>query len=134
MSRATELFDGAELHTTRMMESTPHVVSVTPIGERELMSIGTSTRTLVANGYLSHNCQGSAYSVLADTIIRMEAAGLGDSIHLALHDELVVDAEAAEAVAEIMRTPPEFLLKWTGGRVPVFKTDTNHMGRTWLYV
>lgn len=134
MSRATELFDGAELHTTRMMESTPHVVSVTPIGERELMSIGTSTRTLVANGYLSHNCQGSAYSVLSDTIVRLERAGLGDSIHLALHDELVVDTEAAEAVAEIMRTPPEFLLKWTGGRVPVFKTDTNDMGRTWLYV
>lgn len=134
MSRATELFDGAELHTTRMMESTPHVVSVTPIGERELMSIGTSTRTLVANGYLSHNCQGSAYSVLSDTIVRLERAGLGDSIHLALHDELVVDTEAAEAVAEIMRTPPEFLQRWTGGRVPVFKTDTNHMGRTWLYV
>lgn len=134
MSRATELFDGAELHTTRMMESTPHVVSVTPIGERELMSIGTSTRTLVANGYLSHNCQGSAYSVLSDTIVRLEAAGLGDSIHLALHDELVVDTEAAEAVAEIMRTPPEFLLKWTGGRVPVFKTDTNHMGTSWAYV
>jgi len=46
----------------------------------------------------------------------------------------VVDTEAAEAVAEIMRTPPEFLLKWTGGRVPVFKTDANDMGRTWLYV
>ena len=40
----------------------------------------------------------------------------------------------AEAVAEIMRTPPEFLLKWTGGRVPVFKTDTNHMGTSWAYV
>ncbi len=83
---------------------------------------------------VNYFCQGSAYSVLADTIIRMEAAGLGDSIHLALHDELVVDTEAAEAVAEIMRTPPEFLLKWTGGRVPVFKTDANDMGRTWLYV
>ena len=45
-----------------------------------------------------------------------------------------MDTEAAEAVAEIMRTPPEFLLKWTGGRTPVFKTDTNDMGRTWLYV
>ena len=83
---------------------------------------------------VNYFCQGSAYSVLADTIIRMEAAGLGDSIHLALHDELVVDTEAAEAVAEIMRTPPEFLLKWTGGRVPVFKTDTNDMGTAWAYV
>ena len=134
IARARDLYDGAELHTTRMMEGTPHVVSVTPVGKRKVLAIGTTTRTLVANGYLSHNCQGSAYSVLADTIIRMEAAGLGDSIHLALHDELVVDTEAAEAVAEIMRTPPEFLLKWTGGRVPVFKTDTNHMGTSWAYV
>lgn len=83
---------------------------------------------------VNYFCQGSAYSVLADTIVRLERAGLGDNIHLALHDELVVDTEAAEAVAEIMRTPPEFLQRWTGGRVPVFKTDTNDMGRTWLYV
>ena len=134
MARARELYDGAELHTTRMMEATPAVVSVTPVGRRKVIAVGTSTRTLVANGYLSHNCQGSAYSVLADTIVRLEAAGLGDSIHLALHDELVVDTEAAPAVAEIMATPPEFLLRWTEGRPPVFKTDTNDMGRTWLYV
>ena len=134
IARARDLYDGAELHTTRMMEGTPHVVSVTLVGKRKVLAIGTTTRTLVANGYLSHNCQGSAYSVLADTIVRLERAGLGDSIHLALHDELVVDTEAAEAVAEIMRTPPEFLQKWTGGRVPVFKTDANDMGRTWQYV
>ena len=60
-----------------------------------------------------------------------EAAGLGDSIHLAPHDEQ--DTEAAEAVAEIMRTPPEFLPR-TGGRVPVFKTDTNDMGTAWAYL
>ena len=113
------------------------------IGEREGLIITADGRVIpvpTVNGQrmaykaVNYFCQGSAYSVLSDTIIRMEAAGLGDSIHLALHDELVVDTEAAEAVAEIMRTPPEFLLKWTGGRVPVFKTDTNDMGRTWLYV
>lgn len=134
MARVRELYDGAELHTTRMLEATPAVVSVTPVGRRKVIAVGTSTRTLVANGYLSHNCQGSAYSVLADTIVRLERAGLGDNIHLALHDELVVDTEAAEAVAEIMRTPPEFLQRWTGGRVPVFKTDTNDMGTKWAYV
>lgn len=134
MARVRELYDGAELHTTRMMEGTPHVVSVTPVGKREVLAIGTSTRTLVANGYLSHNCQGSAYSILSDTIARLDAAGLADSIHLALHDELVVDTEAAQAVADVMRTPPEFLRKWTGGADPVFRTDTHDMGKTWLYV
>ncbi|QLF84025.1 DNA polymerase I [Gordonia phage Upyo] len=93
-----------------------------------------TTRKTLAYKAVNYFCQGSAYDVLADTLIRMEDAGLADSVHLALHDELVVDTEAAEATAEIMRTPPGFLGKWTGGRTPVFKTDTNDMGRTWLYV
>lgn len=134
IARARDLYDGAELHTTRMMEGTPHVVSVTPVGKRKVLAIGTTTRTLVANGYLSHNCQGSAYDVLADTIIRLDDAGLGDSIHLALHDELVVDTEAAQAVRQIMETPPAFLGKWTDLSQVVFRTDANDMGRTWLYV
>jgi DNA polymerase-1 len=83
---------------------------------------------------VNYFCQGSAYSVLADTIARLDAAGLADSIHLAMHDELVVDTEAAAAVAEVMATPPEFLLQWTGGRIPVFKTDATDMGRAWAYV
>lgn len=83
---------------------------------------------------VNYFCQGSMYSVLADTIVRLDAAGLADAIHLALHDELVVDTAVAAAVADVMRTPPEFLLKWTGGRVPVFKTDTNDLGRAWAYV
>lgn len=101
-----------------------------------VLPVPSDPRTGAVFAYKAVNyfCQGSAYSVLADTIVRLERAGLGDSIHLALHDELVVDTEAAEAVAEIMRTPPEFLLKWTGGRPPVFKTDTADMGTAWAYV
>lgn len=104
--------------------------------EGRILTVPTDLKTKQRLAYKAVNyfCQGSAYGVLADTLVRMDDAGLGDSVHLALHDELVVDTEAAEAVAEIMRTPPEFLLKWTDGKVPVFKTDTNDMGRTWLYV
>lgn len=83
---------------------------------------------------VNYFCQGSAYDVLADTIIRLEDAGLGDSIHLALHDELVVDTEAAPAVRQIMETPPAFLGRWTDLSSVVFRTDANDMGRTWLYV
>ncbi|UAJ15473.1 DNA polymerase I [Gordonia phage Puppers] len=83
---------------------------------------------------VNYFCQGSAYDVLADTIIRLDDAGLGDSIHLALHDELVVDTEAAQAVREIMEVPPAFLGKWTDLSQVVFRTDANDMGRTWLYV
>lgn len=83
---------------------------------------------------VNYFCQGSAYDVLADTIIRLDDAGLGDSIHLALHDELVVDTEVAQAVRQIMETPPAFLGKWTDLSQVVFRTDANDMGRTWLYV
>lgn len=107
-----------------------------PTADGRILTVPKDPKTGQRLAYKAVNyfCQGSAYSVLADTLIRMEDAGLADSVHLALHDELVVDTEAAEAVAEVMRTPPDFLLKWTKGRVPVFKTDTHDMGRTWLYV
>lgn len=131
--RAKDLFDGAELGHASMFESTPHVVSVEPAGARRLVSITTSTSTLVANGYLSHNCQGTAYDVLADSIVAVEAAGLGDAVYLAMHDELVVDSEAAEDVRQIMERPPEWLCTWAG-RTPVIRTDMNPMGRTWLAV
>ncbi|AWY06543.1 DNA polymerase I [Gordonia phage Trine] len=101
-----------------------------------ILPVPTDPQTGAVWAYKAVNyfCQGSAYSVLADTIVRLEDAGLGDSIHLALHDELVVDTDAAAEVAEIMATPPEFLRRWTEDRAPVFKTDAHDMGRTWLYV
>lgn len=74
--------------------------------------------------------QGSAYDVLADSIIRCEREGLADHIALAMHDELVVEADADEAIAEIMRTPPEFLTRWAG-RVPVLRVDAQNMGNRW---
>lgn len=133
VSRAASLFDGAELHTSRQMESVPFVESVTPIGDRELVSIQTSTRTLVADGYLSHNCQGSATDILHDTVVRMVEAGVSDHLQLAMHDELVVDTEAAEEVQRLMTTPPEFLTRWAG-RVPVLRTDRADMGHAWASV
>lgn len=89
--------------------------------------------TPMAYKAVNYFCQGSAYDVLADTLVRLEDAGLDGSVHLALHDELVVDTEAAPAVRQIMEAPPAFLGKWTSAPV-VFRTDANDMGRTWLYV
>jgi DNA polymerase-1 len=74
--------------------------------------------------------QGSAYDILADTLIRVEAAGLGDAVYLAIHDELVVSTSAAHDVEQIMRTPPERLCKMAG-RVPVLRTDRADLGERW---
>lgn len=77
--------------------------------------------------------QSSAYDVLADTIARVEAAGLGDFIHLALHDELVVSAQAADAIMEIMTTAPSWLEEWAARPVRL-RVDRNELGASWLYV
>jgi len=82
---------------------------------------------------VNYTVQGSAYDVLAHTIVTMEREGLGDHLQLAMHDEVVVDTEVAEQVQRIMLTPPEFLVEWAG-RVPVLRTDRADMGHAWAKV
>lgn len=82
---------------------------------------------------VNHVVQGSAYDVLADTILRLEDAGLGDAVYIAMHDELVVSTEHAAEVQRIMTTPPEFLCRWAG-RTPVLRTDRADMGGHWAKV
>lgn len=86
-------------------------------------------------GYVAVNyfCQGSAYSVLADTIYRLHRAGLSDHIQLAVHDELVVDAEVVEEARDVMSTPPEWLTAFAGRDVTI-RTDTAPLPDSWLYV
>ncbi|AYB70597.1 DNA polymerase I [Mycobacterium phage Serendipitous] len=77
--------------------------------------------------------QGSAYDVLAHTICEMERMGLGNTLHLAMHDEVVVDTAVAEEVQAIMMTPPPFLIDWAQ-RVPILRTDRADMGHAWAKV
>lgn len=92
------------------------------------------------SGYKSVNFvgQGSAYDVLSETILEMYRRGIYRGLHLAMHDEVVVDSQIAEEVRSIMETPPPALVRWSQirakGNVPILRTDMNHMGRTWLYV
>lgn len=74
--------------------------------------------------------QGSAYDVLADTLIRVIGAGLGDAVYLSMHDELVVSRDAAHDVQKIMETPPERLVMMAG-RTPVLRTDVKVLGERW---
>lgn len=77
--------------------------------------------------------QGSAYDVLAHTICEMERQGLGDHIHLAMHDEVVVDTAVATEVQQIMMTPPPFLVEWAQ-RTPILRTDRADMEHAWAKV
>ncbi|AHB79373.1 DNA polymerase I [Mycobacterium phage JAMaL] len=82
---------------------------------------------------VNYAIQGSAYDVLANSIVEMDRRGIGDHLQLAMHDELVVDTEVAEEVQQIMLTPPEFLITWAE-RVPVLRTDRADMGSAWAKV
>jgi DNA polymerase-1 len=74
--------------------------------------------------------QGSAYDLLAEVLAAVDAAGLGDAVFAAVHDELVVHADAAADVERIMRTAPPALVE-AAGRVPVLRTDSKALGHRW---
>ncbi|QFP94675.1 DNA polymerase I [Mycobacterium phage LilMcDreamy] len=82
---------------------------------------------------VNYTVQGSAYDVLAATIVECERQGLGDHIQLAMHDELIVDTPVAAEVQRIMTTPPQFLIDWAQ-RVPILRTDSADMGHAWAKV
>lgn len=79
---------------------------------------------------VNYHVQGSAYDVLADRALEVEHQGLGDAIHLLMHDELVVSTDAAHDIRKIMETPPERLIQHSG-RTPILHTDTADLGERW---
>ena len=128
--RFERIYEGAALTggTTTFQE----VVSIEDIGQKELVSIQTSTRTLIANGLLSHNCiQGGAAEVFKQDMLKADAAGLGDYFVVPVHDELVMSVPRAEAEeagkvlqecmttregwpVELLAGAPEVGLRWGG--------------------
>lgn len=127
-SRFESLYEGAALTggTTDFQE----VVSVEPIGEAELVSIQTSTRTLIANGLLSHNCiQGGAAEVFKQDMLRADSAGLGEYLVVPVHDELVMSvprAEAEEAGRELQKC-----MTTTEGWPVALLAGAPEVGRRW---
>jgi DNA polymerase-1 len=79
---------------------------------------------------INYTVQGSAYDLLADCLIAIENAGLGDAIYLAMHDELIVSTAAAHDVRKLMETPPARLCEFAE-RVPILRTDRLDLGDRW---
>lgn len=116
------------------VNSTPHVIKVVPVGVQKLVAIETSTHTFIANGYLSHNCQGSAADILYQATLLADREGLSDYINLWMHDELICDAQVSEEIVRVMQTPPEQLRNWSQIDQIVLRTDSQHMGTSWKSV
>lgn len=74
--------------------------------------------------------QGSAYDLLAEAIYAMDRQGIAEHLRLAIHDELVVDTEVADAVERIMTTPPQDFID-AAGRAPVLRVGRADLGDHW---
>lgn len=138
--------DGAQQIKRQMLSAMPRTSAfmgqITQVAEATGLSLTVSGRILpvpVFNGQvaaykaINHTIQGSAYDVLSDTLIRLDDAGLADAVHLAMHDELVVDTDVDEQVQAVMNTPPVELVR-RAGRTPVLRTDLERMGDHWRKV
>lgn len=85
--------------------------------------------------YLGTNycVQGSAYDLLAESLLKINAAGLRDHVYLAVHDELVVEdtPEVTAAVSEIMSTPPDYLKEHVGDLPLTLTAEPESLGDRW---
>lgn len=79
---------------------------------------------------INYTVQGSAYDLLAETLVAIEDAGLGDAVYLAMHDELIISTGAADDIRRIMETPPARLCEFSE-RVPILRTDRLDLGGRW---
>ena len=79
---------------------------------------------------INYVVQGGAYDLLADVVHRAADAGLGDAIRIAVHDELVVNAEAADDIEQLMLTPADFLCE-AAERTPQLRVGRTELGTHW---
>lgn len=79
---------------------------------------------------MNFTIQGGAADMLEETVINCIDAGLGDAIMIAMHDELVVERDAAHDVSKIMQVAPE-RLNMIAGRTAHFRTDIADLGNRW---
>lgn len=99
--------------------------------DEETGEVGPPSR-MVHKG-VNYFVQGSAFDVLMEAVLAGDKAGLGDSLHLTMHDELVVSTEAAVEWERLMQTPPDRLCQ-LAKRTPVLRTDRHDLGNRWAKV
>jgi DNA polymerase-1 len=113
-------------------EAEQHMKVITLSGRILPIPVGTyEGRTSVqTHKGINYTVQGSAYDLLAETLVSIEDAGLGDAVYLSMHDELIVSTAAASDIRKIMETPPDRLCEFAE-RVPVLRTDRLDLGIRW---
>lgn len=79
---------------------------------------------------INYTFQGGAYDILANSLLEINKAGLRDAVYFPMHDELIINMEAARDIRRIMETPPARLCE-LAKRTPVLRTDMAHLGERW---
>lgn len=84
---------------------------------------------------INYVVSGSAYDLLADSVVACDDAGIADQLAFSMHDELVVDGDESVArdVQKIMATPSQRMVD-VCKRTPVLRTDLAVMGDRWKVV
>jgi DNA polymerase-1 len=81
---------------------------------------------------VNYTFQSSCADLIYEAILGMKRAGIAQHLYLPMHDEIVCATEVADEVNRIMQTPSEMLLRRTGGRVPIIRTDNQSIGPAWV--
>ena len=116
------------------LRTTGDSYGMTMTADGRLLPVPTDVQGRVM-GYKATNyfTQGSCASILSCAINSIYREGLAEHVQLAMHDELIVSAEAAEDIRRIMETPPEWLETFCGSKV-ILRTDSNPLPERWAYV
>lgn len=79
---------------------------------------------------VNYHIQGSAADLMHRAVATLALRGVPEAVVLMVHDEIVTTAPHSEVVGEVMRTPPDFLVR-AAGRVPVLRAEPELLGAHW---
>lgn len=95
------------------------VVSVTSVGVRRIVRLGTSTRTYVADGYATHNSVASDITFLAlqQTVRAFRKLRMQSKVFGFIHDSIIVDVAPGELAlaCDLLR---KYMVDWTNEEYP----------------
>lgn len=92
----------------------------------------TGNTSFIGYTAINYLIQGSAYDMLAEVLVECHRRGLGDTVYVAMHDELIVADSAADEIEQIMVTPCSALTN-TADRVPVLRVGRSAPDTHWNF-
>jgi len=83
-----------------------------------------------AHKWINYCVSGSANDELSALVVNARRAGLGMAVRFGMHDEVLVESEAAHDIQRLAERPTERFRKLSR-RTPVIRTDIKTLGKAW---